>query len=637
MEIRQYLFLVRKWALLLIAGTIIGSVGTFLYSYQQAEVYQTLARVMVMGSSETRTGSDYVLWSDIQLAKTYSELITTGPVIDALSAKLGYQVFSRQISIKQVTDSVLLDITVKDGDPLRAADIANQLVDEFVIYNNSLQKNRYASSEESLQAQIQQVEGQLNSVQAQMSDLKNENLISQQTQVEEQLATLESQINALKGEIAALNNSGATSTNSITLVGNKQRELELLQTRYTMYQEIYVNLVVLGQPSAGSSANLRQTQLQTTLALYQQIYTNLLNNYEQVRLARLRSTPNVIPVEPAKVPVAPISPQPLRDAGVGGAVGLMLMAALAFAIEYLDDTIKTPEDVNRLLGVPVIGLIGEMEYGKEDHYIYTAENPRSPITEAFRNLRTNLDFAGVDKPIRSLLVTSASPSEGKSTIATNLAVVMAQGDRKVVLIDADMRRPSVHLHLQIPNYKGLSDVFRRPDDLNTILSPWRDFQMRVLTSGSLPPNPAELLGSAKMAEIIKACQQSADIVIIDSPPFVVSDPVILAAKIDGVLLVIEPGGTKIDMARTMLEQLERAGAHVVGVVLNPISRQRAHYYAGRYRYYSEYYSSRSYGYYLNEPKTNGRPNGSRGANGNGGAKKVKTQERAAQPARKASG
>lgn len=637
MEIRQYLFLVRKWALLLAAGTLVGAIGMFLYSYQQPEIYQTLARVMVMGSSETRTGTDYVMWSDIQLAKTYSELITTGPVIDALSDKLGYQVKSTQISVKQVTDSVLLDITVRDGNPQRAADIANFLVDEFINYNNSIQKNRYASTEESLQAQIQQVEAQLTAIQQQMSEVTSENLITQQQQVEEQLATLETQINTLREEIAVLNNSATTNSEAISLASSKQRELELLQTRYGMYQEIYVNLIVLGEPSSGSGANLRQTQLQTTQALYQQIYTNLLNNYEQVRLARLRSTPNVIAVEPAKVPIAPISPQPLRDAGVGGAVGLMLVAALAFAIEYLDDTIKTPEDVNRLLGVPVIGLIGEMEYGKEeDLFIYTAENPRSPITEAFRNLRTNLDFAGVDRPIRSLLITSASPSEGKSTIATNLAVVMAQGDRRVILIDADMRRPSVHLHLQIPNYKGLSDVFRRPDDLNTILTPWRDFQVRVLTSGSLPPNPAELLGSTKMADIINACTQSSDIVIIDSPPFVVSDPVILAAKTDGVLLVIEPGGTKIDMARTMLEQLERAGAHIVGVVLNPISRQRAHYYAGRYRYYSEYYSSRSYGYYLNDPKTDTRPLG-RSGNGNGAGKKGKITDKQNQSARKVPG
>ena len=637
MEIRQYIFLVRKWALLLIIGAITGGIGTFLYSYQQPEIYQTTARVMVMGSSESRTGSDAVLWSDIQLAKTYSQIISTGPVIDALGSKLGYQVKATQISVKQVTDSILLDITVRDGEAQRAADIANNLVSEFVIYNNSLQKNRYAASEESLQAQIQQVEGQLTSVQTQMSELTSENLITQQQQVETQLSTLEAQINTMKEEISRLN-SDSGNQNAISLAASKQRELELLQTRYSMYQEIYVNLMVLGQPSTGSTASMRQTQLQTTLALYQQIYTNLLNNYEQVRLARLRSTPNVIPVEPARVPVAPVSPQPVRDGGVGAAVGLMLMAAIAFAIEYLDDTIKTPEDVNTLLGVPVIGLIGEMDFRKDDEmFIYTAENPRSPIAEAFRNLRTNLDFAGVDKPIRSLLVTSASPSEGKSTIATNLAVVMAQGDRKVILIDADMRRPSVHLHLQIPNFKGLSDVFRRPDDLNVIVTPWRDSQVRVLTSGSLPPNPAELLGSAKMTEIIKTCEQNADIVILDSPPFVVSDAVILAAKTDGVLLVIEPGGTKIDMARTMLEQLERAGAHVVGVVLNPISRQRAQYYAGRYRYYSEYYSSRSYGY-LDEPsRGNGRSTGARNGNGAGGAKKVKPAERPTETMRKPSG
>lgn len=632
MEIRQYLFLVRKWMLLLVVGTVIGAVGAFVYSYQQPEVYQTLARVLVMASSDTRTSSDYVLWSDIQLARTYSQIITTGPVIDALSVNLGYPVSSSQINVRQVPDSVLLDITVKDGDPQRAADIANNLVDEFVTYNNSLQKNRYAATEESLQVQIKQVEAQLTAVQEQMSELTSENLISQQQQVEEELTSLEAKINTLKSEIAELNDKSGSDPGAISVVSGKQRELELLQTRYNMYQEIYVNLIVLGQPSSGSNVDLRQTQLQTTQALYQQIYTNLLNNYEQVRLARLRSTPNVIPVEPAKVPTNPVSPQPIRDAGVGGVIGIILMAAIAFAIEYLDDTIKTPEDVNRLLGVPVIGLIGEMDLGNtESAALFTAQNPRAPITEAFRTLRTNLDFAGVDKPIRSLLITSASPSEGKTTIATNLAAVIAQGDRKVVLIDADMRRPSVHQHLQLPNYKGLSDVFRNPEDLNSILTPWSNYHVNVLTSGPLPPNPAELLGSTKMADIITACQEIADIVIIDSPPFVVADPVILSAKMDGVLLVIEPGGTKIDMARTMLEQLGRAGAHVVGVVLNPISKQRANYYAGRYRYYSDYYASRNNGYFSENSKN--------GKNGDQkGRKKVNVEaiDNSAQPASKGS-
>jgi capsular exopolysaccharide synthesis family protein len=209
----------------------------------------------------------------------------------------------------------------------------------------------------------------------------------------------------------------------------------------------------------------------------------------------------------------------------------------------------------------------------------------------------------VSKPIQSLLVTSAGPGEGKSTTAANLAVAMAQGDRRVVLLDADMRRPGVHRVLHIQNQSGLSDIFRRQMNSVSALAGWGKPPLGVITSGPLPPNPVELLDSGRMDEILEELEAHADIVIIDSPPFVVSDPIVLSAKVDAVLLVVHPGKTRTPSAQAMLEQLQRAGARVVGVALNPISRRRSSYY-GKYRYYSEYYS-RGYGYELSANGKNG--------------------------------
>jgi capsular exopolysaccharide synthesis family protein len=276
---------------------------------------------------------------------------------------------------------------------------------------------------------------------------------------------------------------------------------------------------------------------------------------------------------------------------------LIIMGAIAFLIEYLDDTLKTPEEINRLLDLAVIGLIGEMtQKDGKDVGAYVSNNPRSPIAESFRTLRTNLDFASVDRPIRTLLVTSAGPGEGKTTTAVNLAAVIAQGEKKVALVDSDLRRPTIHKFLQLPNQTGLTDLFRDRDGNCHTVNSWGEGQLSVYTSGEIPPNPTELLGSEKMGQILARLSEENDIVILDSAPFIFADPIVMAAKVDGVLLVVEPGNTKIDSAQAMLEQLQRAGARVVGVVLNPITRKQAHYYYGRYRYYSYYYTH-GYEYY----------------------------------------
>lgn len=636
MELRQYLLLLRKWAWLLILGAALGAGGTYFYSTRQPLVFQTTTRVMIIRGVDEGNQSYSNYYNDLQLMKTYPTLISTEPVMRALSDRLGYDVIGTQVSAKQIPDSLIIDITVKDGDAERAAEIANTLPEVFLTYNEDLQKSRFATSEESLQAQIQQVDVQIKSLQSEMEQLSAESLLTQQEQVEAQIAELETEIAAVKTEIARLTPetpmlqptpeakglptltpepTAMPDAKKLAQLEQKQNELGQLEERLALYQQIYLNLTVLGQSSSGGNQNLRMSQVQTTLALYQQIYTNLLSSYENVRLARLRSTPNVVQLDAAKVPGKPIQPLPLRDVPIGAVSGLLIMGAIAFLVEYLDDTLKTPEDVARALGLPVIGMIGEMDYEKgEAPGVYVAENPRSPIAEAFRTLRTNLEFAGVDRPIRSLLVTSASPSEGKTTLAINLAASLAQGERRVMLIDADLRRPAVHRYLGIPNRSGLTELFRpRPGDMligSSAVNTWGDPALNVITSGSLPPNPAELLGSERMCQILEELKEMADIVVVDGPPFIVADPVVMASRVDGVLLVIEPGGTKVDIAQGVVEQLQRAGARVVGVVLNPISRKRAHYYYGKYRYYSDYYySSRSYGYYSHENGSNGRRNG----------------------------
>jgi non-specific protein-tyrosine kinase len=259
-------------------------------------------------------------------------------------------------------------------------------------------------------------------------------------------------------------------------------------------------------------------------------------------------------------------------------------------IEALDDTLRDPEEASRQLGVPILGFIAR--YTIPDEPPITLAEPRAPVAEAFRALRTNIQFASVDRSLHSLLVTSPSPADGKSTVVANLGVVMAQGGRSCVLIDSDLRRPRIHKLFRISNRRGISELFVQSEiNLNGSIQKTEVPNLYVLTSGSLPPNPSELLGSEKMLDIIHQIEGQSDLIIVDSPPVLaVTDASVLAPRMDGVLLVVKPGVTKFMAVKQAVEQLRRVGANVIGIVLNEVEFKRSRYYYKSY-YYTYYDSS----------------------------------------------
>ncbi|MBA3268828.1 MAG: polysaccharide biosynthesis tyrosine autokinase [Acidimicrobiia bacterium] len=294
-------------------------------------------------------------------------------------------------------------------------------------------------------------------------------------------------------------------------------------------------------------------------------------------------------VTPAVAPTDPIKPTPLRSGILALVVGLVLGMALAFLRDHLDDSIKTKDDLDRAGGgLPVIGVIPAVAdwKAKDAPRVVSLADSRSAATEAYRTLRTSIQFLTLDRPLRVLQITSPSAQEGKSTTISNLAVALAGMGQRVVIVCCDLRRPRIHEFFGLDNSIGLTSVLLGQEPLTVALQDVPDQpRLSLLASGPLPPNPADLLSSQRTAEVLAALQAHADIVLIDSPPVLpVTDSLILSGRVDATLLTCLAGVTTRREFSRASELLRHVGAPLVGTVLNGASEGEPYGYY--YRYYS---------------------------------------------------
>lgn len=319
-------------------------------------------------------------------------------------------------------------------------------------------------------------------------------------------------------------------------------------------------------------------------------YTEGFNNLNELQVAQAKESSNVIRIEPAQPSGNPFKPRTVTDTMLASIAGALFAVGVVFLIEYMDDTLKSPDQVLEATGLSTLGAISLIDVKKAPDHLIAQRAPRDPISEAYRVLRTNLGFAAVDGELKSMLVTSASPGEGKSTTAANLALVMSQTGRNVILMDGDMRRPSVHRFFDIANNHGLTTAaYDRETPVMEHVVATKYPRLSVLPSGPIPPNPAELLSSQRMAQVLGELREEAELVIIDTPPtLTVADASILAPQVDGCLMVIEAGKTRRDTFAQAAERLHKSGAQVFGVVMNLLRPGRAGYY---YHYYGDHYYS----------------------------------------------
>jgi capsular exopolysaccharide synthesis family protein len=515
-ELRRYISLLLRWSWLIALCALLGAGAVYVSSLRAVAVYEATTTLLVKRGGSVDDAS--TIYYAERLARTYRQMMTGRPVMEAVIAQLGLEVtpedLASRIKTALVADTGLVRLSVTDVDPVRAAETANAVAGAFIVQNQAMQQERYIEF--------------LSSVKQQMDEMS-----------------------ALIQETTALIASKGT-----PITDQEQAEL---------------------------------TRLETALAGYRNTYATLSNSYEQMRLTAALSTDSVVVFESARVPIAPLEGNRVRNTALAAIVGAMLAVGIGFLVEYLDDTIKSPDDVSQALGLDTLGIIGRRESGRDE--LVVAEQPRSPVTEAYRALRTNVRFSSLDRPLRTILVTSPGVTEGKSVTVANLATAMAQAGLKVAAVDGDLRRPRQHKLFALQRSEGLTQSLLNGRVDGHLCAVEQVEGLSVLPTGELPPNPSELLGSQRMQSLLDDLAAQVDVVIIDSPPLLpVTDAAVLARHVDGVLLVVEAGRTRRGAAQHAVESLRQVNANVLGVVLNAVPRRRG----GGYSYYYYYYYDRYY-------------------------------------------
>jgi len=534
-SLRKYwAILYQKWWLWVIT-TLICTIGAILLSLNMTPVYKATTQLLIQQASNP---ADIATYSDIllseRLARTYAKLLTTRPVLEQTLQRLG---LTNQISIGELKRRISVQ-PVRDTTLIQLS-VEDTDPERAIALANTLPEVFTQYNEK---VQLSRFEESRKSL-------------------EEQLKRLEEELNRIQSQLAsAKENPNATPA------------------------EI--------------------TRLETQITTLQASYANLLKQYEEVRLAEAQSMDNIIITEHATT-ASRVRPRTLFNTLLGAIIGLLLGLGIVVLQEYIDDTVKTPDEIERAYKLPVLSSIADVPELNGDHKTDKTEEQtpslivhvrsREPVSEAFRALRTNLQFVSIDNPLRSLVITSSEPSEGKSFVAGNLAIAIAQAERKVILVDADLRKPKIHKMFGLPKTPGLTNLLlAKEENIEAYLQETEISNLQIITAGTEAPNPAELLASQQMSRLISLLLERAEFVIFDTPPVLVAtDAPVLSQKCDGTLLVVRVAQTHHPALLRAIQELSRVQAHIVGIALNGLPTRKGGYY--NYRYYPY-----QYGYYTED-------------------------------------
>lgn len=545
LDLRHYLDVVARRKWVIILATVIATAVAVGLTAQQTPLYRASAEVLLQSDdAEQRLGSGRVGGIDQNQIQTEIGVIESNLVRSVVAEQLGRPP-EVHVSAKGETD--IIEISATSPEPEAAAAEANTYATTYVEWKRQRLIEDLLAAQQTVQAEIDSLQAQLDELQAPIEELEIELFIAESESRREEIRA---DIDDVEADLEAERNA-----------------------------------------------------IESSLALYQSEISSLKVSQ------RISRTGGVQIISDASAPDDPFAPQPLRNGVLAVVVGLMLGVGLAFLLETLDDRVRSKEDLERATGWPTIGLVPVIARAKGgQHDLATLEAPNSPAAEAYRTLRTAVQFLGLEGPLGTIQVTSAKSAEGKTTTAANLAITLAQAGRRVILLDGDLRKPRLHHEFDIPNTTGFTsmlldssmvgEAFHRTDVKNLVVVP----------AGPPPPNPSELLSLHATRQVITALRNECDILIIDSPPVLpVTDPLIISGYVDGVILVVDARaarGKELARARELLTQVN---ANVIGVTVNQATADQGYGYGYGYGYGGEAYVS-------DEPDT-AAANGAHGESG----------------------
>lgn len=572
MELRQYLDLLKRHKWFIIKVVVVMGLAAGILSSLRTPLYRATARVLLTPNDPTQqlnpnngsgiVGNDpdrYVLG---QISIAESEAVAS----EAVKSLPGVTVkgLEGKVSVGQSGLSNVLNVSATDSDPAQARDIADAVAKGYI-------ENRRSVAVSGLQGAADDIEEKLGPLQLQIAQLDTQ--IGEGPTLPGATSALAAPVNPGGNVSPGQQPSPQVSPPTTTRGGVPTTQEALKAARYAaavQYETLYS----------------RQQELLVDISLK-------------------RGDAELI--AEAKTPTAPVSPKPVRDGVLGVLVGLLLGAGVSLLREQLNDKIRSAEEVERLTGLP---LLAQLPFDEQsvDTGVSVDQRPNSALSEAMRSLRTSIQYQGVDQPVRVLMVTSALPGEGKSLVSANLAAAFAQADHRTILVSADLRRPSINgIFGDLGTSPGLVGVMSPVSPNGTtpgtnghgngqVLGAVEKRTLEallktpiegllLLPSGPTPPNPAELLGSRRMASVLTQLSACADVVVIDCPPLLpVTDAAILAAKCDGVILVTAANETPRGAVERSTAILEGTSARVLGIVVN-----KSRKVSGGYYHYGVYY------------------------------------------------
>ena len=485
-----------------------------------------------------------ILIDQLELVKKYDEFATGDPI-----AKVQDMIVLRKLGKTQ-----LVDLNVSFTDPKLCAQMANMLTDLYIKQN--VATKLYFSNEilkwfpeESDKIKMQTVYGQL-------QELSKKDVVESLPSIVND--PIVRQLKSRKTTIEA--------------------ELKSFSARY---KEKHPAILKLKEDLKYVEDNIEiETQ-------------KIVDNLKQELSGKLQFS-NIRVIQYAEIPQKPVGPLRMRGILTAGFLGLVMGCGLVYLLDYLDNTIRSEDDIEKYIKLPYLGHIPAIKDKSKDEYerrIVVSTSPESSLAEAFKNVRTGIVFSAPSEVLKAILVTSTIPSEGKTLVSVNLAATIALDGNKVLLVDSDMRRPTIHNTFKLENSTGLSNYLTGSVALDLVVNKTFIDNLSFVNAGPTPPNPSGLLSSFKMEQFLKDVKEKFDRIIIDGPPLVgVSDSIILSKLVNGTLLVIRFGTASRDVIARAKQCLLEVNSNILGTVLNDVDIEKEAYYSKYYHYYSRYYA-----------------------------------------------